>query len=456
MPTEIVFDPWDIMNDSAPEPSATTETQNGHQWYITASAPATTMSVGRTNGPTGNGFYIATANDGFISTNGAMAMQSNGATGIDSVGAFTMRVTAATKITTTTTIDLHATSTVTVIAGSGEPAVLAAAHPGNEGGSPSGGSPASPPATPPAAPPTPDLPSFPPEARPGPEAPHGSSLAAGLIVPAITGGLGGMAIAEGGFSAIGGVASVGGSLFNAGRAIATARAESAAGPARAAADAALGGLPPSASAAGGGGPDIDMTAAARILGKAQTGIAWYTPAAIKSTADTAIQCQSPIIKHLADTEIVNNSGVFIKNKAGTQIKSDAPVIESSCQQWKCTAMVTSSTTGLAMASMFSAGATSITGLATVGVTAGAMCKIKAFGITAITGGVLLKLESGGQMMFAAPIFKRSHGVVKEKAGTTVVQVGSLKYKAMMFQAKAVNWGVKAATAKYQAASIKLG
>lgn len=456
MTTERVYDPWDVMDDSAPLPSHTTETQNGHQWYITSTAPATTLSVGRTHGPTGNGFYIATANDGFISTNGAMAMQSKGPTGIDSVGAFTMRVTAATKITTDATIDLHATSTVTVIAGSGETAVLAAAHPGNEGGSPNGGGAASPPAVPPGPPATPDLPSFPPDAPAGPADPHGSSIVAGIAVPLITGGLGGMAIAEGGFSAIGGVASVGGSIFNAGMAIATARAESAAAESRSAADSALGALPPSAAAAGGGGPDIDMTAAARILGKAQTGIAWYTPAAIKSTADTAIQCQSPIIKHIADVEIVNNSGVFIKNKAGTQIKSDAPLIESSCKQWKATAMVTSSTTGLAMASMFSAGSTSITGLAAVGITAGAMCKIKGMGITSITGGMLLKLESGGQMMFAAPIFKRSHGVVKEKAGTTVVQVGSMKYKAMMFQAKAVNWGVKAATAKYQAASIKLG
>lgn len=456
MTTERVYDPWDVMDDSAPLPSHTTETQNGHQWYITSTAPATTLSVGRTHGPTGNGFYIATANDGFISTNGAMAMQSNGPTGIDSVGAFTMRVTAATKITTDATIDLHATSTVTVIAGSGETAVLAAAHPGNEGGSSNGGGAASPPAVPPGAPATPDLPSFPPDAPAGPADPHGSSIVAGIAVPLITGGLGGMAIAEGGFSAIGGVASVGGSIFNAGMAIATARAESAAAESRSAADSALGALPPSAAAAGGGGPDIDMTAAARILGKAQTGIAWYTPAAIKSTADTAIQCQSPIIKHIADVEIVNNSGVFIKNKAGTQIKSDAPLIESSCKQWKATAMVTSSTTGLAMASMFSAGSTSITGLAAVGITAGAMCKIKGMGITSITGGMLLKLESGGQMMFAAPIFKRSHGVVKEKAGTTVVQVGSMKYKAMMFKAQAVNWGVKAATAKYQAASIKLG
>ncbi|MEZ4394540.1 MAG: hypothetical protein R3A48_25995 [Polyangiales bacterium] len=456
MPSEIVFDPWDIMDESAPVPSHTTETQNGHQWYISATAPATTISVGRTHGPTGNGFYIATANDGFISTNGAMAMQSNGPTGIDSVGAFTMRVTAATKITTDATIDLHATSTVTVIAGSGETAVLAAAHPGNEGGSPNGGGAASPPAVPPGPPATPDLPSFPPNAPAGPPDPHGSSAVSGVGVPVITGVLGGLAIAEGGFSAIGGVASVGGSIFNAGMAIATARAESAAAESRSAADSALGALPPSAAAAGGGGPDIDMTAAARILGKAQTGIAWYTPAAIKSTADTAIQCQSPIIKHIADVEIVNNSGVFIKNKAGTQIKSDAPLIESSCKQWKATAMVTSSTTGLAMASMFSAGSTSITGLAAVGITAGAMCKIKGMGITSITGGILLKLESGGQMMFASPIFKRSHGVVKEKAGTTAVQVGSLKYKAMMFKAQAVNWGVKAATAKYQAASIKLG
>ena len=55
-----------------------------------------------------------------------------------------------------------------------------------------------------------------------------------------------------------------------------------------------------------------------------------------------------------------------------------------------------------------------------------------------------------------PLFKKSAGVVKEKSGTTCVQVGSMKYKAMMFQAKAANWAVKAATAKYQAASIKLG
>lgn len=456
MPGDTVFDPWNVMDDSAPLPSHTTETQNGHQWYITASAPATTLSVGKTNGPTGNGFYIATGSDGFISTNGAMAVQSKGPTGIDSVGAFTMRVTAATKITTTTTIDLHATSTVKVIAGSGEAAVLAAAHPGNEGGSPSGPSGASPAATPPPPPATPDLPSFPPTARPGPNPPHGSSLAAGLIVPAITGGLGAAAVAEGGLSTIGGVASIGGSIFNAGMAITTARAETAAAGARNAADAALGGLPPSASAGGGGGPDIDMTAAARILGKAQTGIAWYTPAAIKSTADTAIQCQSPIIKHLADTEIVNNSGVFIKNQAGTQIKSDAPLIESSCKQWKATALVTSSTTGLAVASMFSVGTTSITGLAAVGITAGGICKIKGMGITSITGGMLLKLESAGQMMFAAPLFKRSAGIVKEKAGTTCVQVGSMKYKAMMFKAQAASWAVKAATAKYQAASIKLG
>ncbi|MFO0623995.1 MAG: hypothetical protein U0325_00135 [Polyangiales bacterium] len=456
MSNETVFDYWDTMDQCVPLPTHTSESQTGHQWYITATSPATTISVGKTHGPTGNGFYIATANDGFVSTNGALAMQSNGTTGIDSVGAFTMRVTAATKITTNATMDLHATSTVTVIAGSGETAVLAAAHPGNEGGAPSGGAAASPAASPPAPAPTPDLPSFPPDAPAAPPPPHGSSLKSGLAIPAITGTLGALAIKEGGFSAIGGGFSVAGSLFNAGRAIATARAESQAEGARTAADGALGALPPSASAGGGGGPDIDMTAAARILGKAQTGIAWYTPAAIKSTADTAIQCQSPIIKHLADVEIVNNAGVFIKNQAGTQIKSDAPVIESSCQQWKSTAFVTSSTTGLVMASVFSVGATSITGLATVGVTAGAMCKIKAFGITAITGGVMLKLESGGQMMFAAPLFKRSAGVVKEDSGTTHVKVGSLKYKAITASILASSWGVKAATAKYQAASIKLG
>ena len=68
----------------------------------------------------------------------------------------------------------------------------------------------------------------------------------------------------------------------------------------------------------------------------------------------------------------------------------------------------------------------------------------------------LKLESGGQMMFAAPLFKRSAGMVKENSGTTHVKVGSLKYKAATAAIVASSWGVKAATAKYQAASIKLG
>ena len=46
--------------------------------------------------------------------------------------------------------------------------------------------------------------------------------------------------------------------------------------------------------------------------------------------------------------------------------------------------------------------------------------------------------------------------MKENSGTTHVKVGSLKYKAATAAIVASSWGVKAATAKYQAASIKLG
>jgi len=45
---------------------------------------------------------------------------------------------------------------------------------------------------------------------------------------------------------------------------------------------------------------------------------------------------------------------------------------------------------------------------------------------------------------------------QQSIGFGMINLFEMKYKAMMFKAQAVNWGVKAATAKYQAASIKLG
>lgn len=461
-------------------PSATAQSQDPHQWYITSTTPPATISIGKTHGPTGNGVYIATTEDGFVSSTKSMAIQTEGPAAYNAQGPWLLRVNDATTITTTATVDVKALSNITLVAGEGQAAVFAATAPGAEGGALSpnpegdvgGGNGGIPPgATATSGP----LPSFPANAPPAPgpgDGGHSNTGATGHVGLPIALVTGGLAIAEGvgalktGAGVVGkigegaaglvtGVATIGSAAYGSYATAQVGSAEAAAAGPRSSADAAAAALPPGADAAGGG-PNIDMTAAEKILGKAQTGIAWYTPAAIKSTADTLIQNQTPIIRNLADVEIVSNAGVFIKNHAGTQIRNEAgTMIENSTMVWKTTGKVSTATTAFVSNSNTGFVTASLTGLVGASVTGVAICKVSSMGMTAVTGNVVLKLEGATMKVntvdydFKFGQYKTLGAKVSEKVATAKRAYGSVKDKI-------VSWTTKAATAKVQSPSIKLG
>jgi hypothetical protein len=452
------FSPHDAHPYSGPEPTATLQSHVPHQWYITSEIPQTTISAGTCFGPDKTGLYLATRVNSFFSTGGDMNMQVTGVTNMDFIGDWLINVTGATCMTTPNTIDINAAQTITIVSGVGEPAALFPNFPGNESGDPSLGG-------------ADGVEGHTPKGRSGGnntekgKAENYGRAAEPLESPVsdheFIEGLGGSLIEAGAscydiyksplagkFAAAGCLAAAAVGVAIGAVALAKASADMAA---VAAAEQAASLLPPGAEHAGTrpekGPPDIDMTAYGNIVGKAKTGIGWYTPMAIKSTADVAIVSSSPVIELNGDKIVHLSGGDFVWTQAGTEIKNEALTVVTKGTVIGSSALVANSIEGYVAASLTGLISAAVTGAIAASVTGLAFCELTSLGITNLEAGVLMTVE--------APLYK-SETAIKSEAGVSFSEEwASMNTMAASIKTEAMTYSLTSAMVTITAPMIAL-